>query len=495
MRSFVGRRGLAPRICYHPYDATTLTMSPLVPLFALAAAMWTIHLLRRGTVPGIGLLVLVAGTFFGPPFFAIDGPFQISSERVLWVVLIGFFVVQRLVGGTDPKPFSRADWLLLAFVALTAVLSQRGGEVPDGSSPLARWVFYIALPAGLYAVARSAVLRGADLRLVVSVMIGVGVYLGATALLETRGGQALVFPRYIVAREHWEFLGRGRGPLLNPTGNGIVLTVALGAAVVRWVEAGRAGKFGYGLAAAIILAGCYATMTRCVWIGAAAVLGLIALQSAPRWLRIWSLSAVVLIGGGGAVVWKEQLVRMKRDKHLSAAEAQKSVELRPLLAVIALEMIKDRPLLGHGYGHYFEHTTPYTEIRDWELPLQTAAPYMQHNVVLSMLVDCGIIGGTMFVGLLVWWTACGWALYRDSDADPEAKNLGMVMVTMMIGYIASGMFQDVSVIPMVHMYLFFMAGLTMGVHGRHGTLVTSAPATAERTEPPRTTRGMMPAES
>lgn len=450
-------------------------MSPLVLLFALAAAVWMIHLLRRGTMAGIASLVLVAGTFFGPPFFAIDGPFQISSERLLWAVLIGFFVVQRLIGGTDPKPFSRADWLLAAFVALTAVLSQRGGEVPDGSSPLARWVFYIALPAGMYVVARSAALRHADLRLVSSVLIGVGVYLGVTALLETRGGHALVFPRFIVAGENWEFFGRGRGPLLNPTGNGIVLTVALGAALMRWLEAGRAGKLGYGVATLLLVAGCYATLTRCVWLGAAGVLGLIAIQYSPRWLRIWALAAVVLIGGAGTMLWKDQLVRMKRDKHLSAAEAQKSVELRPLLAVIALEMVKDRPLLGHGYGHYFAHNTAYTEIRDWELPLQTAAPYMQHNVVLSMLVDCGLIGGAMFVGLLVWWTACGWSLYRSQSADPEARNWGMVMTAMMIGYVASGMFQDVSVIPMIHMYLFFVAGLTMGVHARGGRLAPSVP--------------------
>lgn len=449
-------------------------MSPLFPLFALAAAVWLIHLLRHGTLPMFGLVVLVAGTVFGPPFFAIDGPFQISSDRVLWLGLIAFFIVQRRLGGTDPKAISRGDWLLLAFVALTAISSQRGGPVPDGSSPLARWIFYIFMPAGMYVVARSATLRSVDLRGISSGLIALGVYLGVTALLETSGAHALVFPRFIVAPENWEFLGRARGPLLNPTGIGIVLTVALGAAVMRWLEPGRVGKIGYGAAVLIIVAGCAATMTRCVWMGAILLLGLIALHYAPRWLRVWSLAAAMLIAGGGGMLFKDQLLRLKRDEHLSASAAEKSIELRPLLAIIALEMFKDRPLLGHGYGHYFEHNQSYTQIRDWGLPLQTAGSYMQHNIVLSLLVDCGLIGAGLLVGLLAWWAACGWHLYRNTSADPEARRFGMVMVAMIVGYLASGMLQDVTVIPMTHMYLMFIAGLTMGVHSRGGILTAAS---------------------
>ncbi|WP_164101767.1 O-antigen ligase family protein [Candidatus Laterigemmans baculatus] len=451
-------------------------MSPLVPLFSLAAAVWLVHLLRHGTVPLFGLVVLVAGTVFGPSFFAIDGPFQISLDRVLWVCLIAFFIVQRRLGETDPKRFSRADWLLLALVAVTAVSSQRSGTVPDGSSPLARWIFYIFLPAGMYAIARSATLRSSDLRLVSSGLIGLGVYLGIVAVLETSGAHALVFPRYIVDPEIWEFLGRARGPLLNPTGNGIVLTVALGAAVMRWLEPGRIGKLGYGAAVLVILAGCGATLTRCVWLGAILLLGLIALHYAPRWLRVWSLAATVLVAGGMGMLYKDQLLRIKRDEHLSASAAEESIQLRPLLAVIAWEMFQDRPLLGHGYGHYFAHNQAYTQIRDWELPLQTAGPYMQHNIFLSLLVDCGLIGLALLVGLLAWWTACGWSLYRNTTIDPEARRLGMVMVAMTVGYLASGMFQDVTVIPMVHMYLMFIAGLTMGVHSRGGVVAKSASA-------------------
>ena len=49
---------------------------------------------------------------------------------------------------------------------------------------------------------------------------------------------------------------------------------------------------------------------------------------APRWVRVMGLAAVVMLGGAMALGLKDQLVRLKRDKHLTAADAEKSMQTR-----------------------------------------------------------------------------------------------------------------------------------------------------------------------
>ena len=64
---------------------------------------------------------------------------------------------------------------------------------------------------------------------------------------------AFVFPKYIVDQELWVFLGRGRGPLLNPVGNGMLITIAFITAVLEFMSAGRRGKLCYGMLVLLML--------------------------------------------------------------------------------------------------------------------------------------------------------------------------------------------------------------------------------------------------
>jgi O-antigen ligase len=440
----------------------------LVPICALATVVWGVVLVRWGSLLAVAIGVLLAGTVFGPEFYHYNGPFQVSSERILWAGLMAMFVIHWRLGKTDPKPFSIGDAFVLALMLVTGISSQTGIPVTDGSNPLARWLFYVAMPTGLYFVVRSAQLRKIDLQRVTAFMIAIGSYLAVTSFLEMRGIYMLVFPRFVSDPANWEFLGRGRGPLLNPSGIGIVMTAAIGAASMRWLDAGRAGKIGYALIVLILLAGCYATLTRCVWLGAAAALGLVTFVHLPRIVRVWLLLSSLIIGLGLGGVLVQSVLELKRDKNLSPSAAKQSVELRPLLAVIALEMFADRPLTGHGFGHYLASHKPYTQQPQWRLPLANATGYHQHNVVLSMMVDCGLAGVLPYLGFLVWTTWIAVRLAFAKNQDNVIRTAGMTTVCLMIGYLANGMFQDVTIVAMVHMYLFFFAGLSGGIWLRQG---------------------------
>lgn len=440
-------------------------MTFLAVLFGLAAMVWMIPIVQSGRMTPLATTVLIVGTVFGPAFFALNGPIQFSADRILWVAMFGILAIRWRMGLLTLSKPSRVDWMLIALTGWLLVSAVTGGGAPAGSSPTARWIFYIAMPVGMYMISRFVQLHQRDVRWFMNAMVALGVYLAVTAVCEVTGLHSLVFPKFIVSAETWEFYGRGRGPLLNPAGNGIVMSIALVASVLGFFRSDRQGKLLYAIATVVIMGGVYATLTRSAWLGAAATIGIIAMVHAPRWVRVLGVATAILFGGAMAMGLKDQLLRLKRDKHLTAADAEKSVQLRPLLAIVGYEMFKDKPLVGHGFGHYFEHSPPYHEIRSYGLPLETARPYAQHNIFLSILVDSGLIGLTLFVGVLVNLAGVAWQLARSPGCNDQ-RGVGLMMLGGLIAYFCNGMFQDVLIIPMVHMFLFFLGGIAMTVYAR-----------------------------
>ncbi|TWU60167.1 O-Antigen ligase [Rubripirellula tenax] len=458
-------------------------MEFLVALFTIAALVWLVPVLQSGRLMAVALLVLAVGTVFGPAFFAIDGPIQISLDRVLWGGMFGMAAIGWRMGNVTFPKMTRMDWMVVGIVGWFFVRTLGGGSVPGGSSPTARWLFYIAMPAGMYAIARIIKIDQKDVRWLTLGAIGLGVYLAVTALFEVFGLHALVFPRFIVNAEQWEFFGRGRGPLMNPSGNGMLISIALTAACLHFVYADRQMKVLYAAIAGVLLLGVYATLTRSAWMGGIAAAGLVAMTYSPRWVRVLGLMTIVLLGGASVMGLKEQLVQMKRDKNLSAADAQKSMALRPLLAIVAWEMFKDKPIAGHGFGHYYSHNDPYHNDRSYDLPLEMARPYNQHNVFLSVVVDTGLVGASLFVAWLLSLAGTAWRLAYEPAKKPEARFIGLILLGTMLAYIANGMFQDVLIIPMVHMFLFFIGGVAVTAK-QSGILVTvPEPAFATVTRP------------
>lgn len=439
-------------------------------LFALAAVVWGISLAHRVSLQLVALGVLILGTILGPYFFAVQGPILFSIDRILWFAMLALFGLRCLTDRTQPIRLNRMDWLIVLWVGWLLVSTILARSSTSGTEPLARWIFYALWPLGMYIVTRFSRLSQSELNVVQTSMIGLGVYLGLTALAEKWELNSLVFPKFIIDPQYIEFLGRGRGPLLNPTGNGFLLSITIAAMLIAFQHRGRLGRIGYGLAILIGSGGVYATLTRSVWIAAAAAISLTQLNRISRGVRIWALGAAVVSATAIGIGFKDQILNLKRDKHLSASASAESIELRPMLAIIAFEMFKDRPLTGVGYGHYFEHNEQYAQSPRWELPLRKATSYHQHNVLLSYLVDSGLIGAGLLITLLISWGCKSWQLACSSSACRQAQDTGLMMMATLCSYLLNGMFQDVSIIPMLNMYLFYFAGLTVAVDSVDGQL-------------------------
>ena len=438
----------------------------LVALFAIAGSVWMVPVVRRGRVATMVGVMLVLGTVFGPFFFAINGPIQFSLDRIVWAMIAGYIAVQWRMGRVDWPSLQRADVVMFALCGFLLVSCFQGGDPPGEDKPFARWLFYIAMPLGTYCMVRITRLRQGDLTLYMTTWLVLGIYLAITALFEIKSMSAFVFPKYINDPEVWEFFGRGRGPLLNPIANGVLIGGAFLIACLRFWKASRPMMFAYGAIIGVLLIGIYATLTRSCWVGAIGGIGLITMLYAPRWMRVWAMAGVVLLGGAMAMGLKDQLLAFKRDKELSAEEAAKSIELRPLLAIVAWEMYKDRPIVGHGFGHYFEHHGPYHNARGYDLPLEKVRVYVQHNTFLSILVDGGTIGLSLLAGALSLFFASSLKIVRGGNYPAEATQLALVMIGLIWIYFANGMFHDLIVIPMVQMFVMATAGLVVNAASR-----------------------------
>ena len=87
-------------------------------------------------------------------------------------------------------------------------------------------------------------------------------------------------------------------------------------------------------------------------------------------------------------------------------------------------------------------------------------------ILLAILVDAGMVGLVLLVTLLGSLAGIGWQLARGRQGPPGHRAIGLMTLGTLAADICNGMFHDVMVIPMVHMFLFFIAGLAITAYTR-----------------------------
>ena len=159
-----------------------------------------------------------------------------------------------------------------------------------------------------------------------------------------------------------------------------------------------------------------------------------------------------------ATQWSH-LSAFKRDKHVTVSEMANSAKLRPMLAAVAWQIFAEHPLQGVGFGQYKEYDQYYIAQRNVDMPLDQVRPYVQHNVLLALLTEVGLIGTVPFILVLCSWSRTALRLWTCSTTRFEMRCVSLVFMMYLINYVVNGMFHDVALMPMVNLSLFFLAGL------------------------------------
>jgi len=437
---------------------------------------------------GIALAMFWVGVVFGHPFFNIAG---ITIDRLILGVLLGGTLFYRLYGRIMGERWDLSDILVAIWIAWITLNTFTHDFKADGYAPARQWLFFHALPVIVYVLARYLRPNPQEIRWMLIAFAALGIYLSITAVFECFGLHALVFPKFIVNSGYTEFLGRGRGPLLQPVGNGSLIALGFICSLLLAKDFGNWSRFLLLAVIGIFMLGFYCTLTRCVWIAGFACLSLFAWIYLPTRIKWTGAIFGLMIAAAVAPIVLPQLKQFKRDKDVSVENMAESAKLRPLLAVIGWEVIKDYPMRGIGMGHYLEYSVQYAQNRNIDLPLDLADKYVQHNIFLSILIENGIIGFICYMLMLGKWCHTGWEIWRYRFAPREAKYLVVIAIAFGISFIINGMFHDLLIVPTISSFLFFFAGLMRGVKanlaGQHKMLVESEPARNASVAPSLTT--------
>src|SRR5436305_7183380 len=202
-------------------------MPAILLVCTLAGALLVAALLVRGGVWAGCLAILLAASCFGHEFFFVPTyPIPLTADRALLLGLILQYVIHRRIGRNVPKPMRGADWPLLGLIGVVLLSTFTHDWRFKNNWPAAQALFCVLIPSTLYWIARQSPMTRRHVAWLLGGLAVFGLYLSFTAYCEVRGLWSAVFPRYIAEGIlHPEYFGRGRGPYMDPTANGVILTV------------------------------------------------------------------------------------------------------------------------------------------------------------------------------------------------------------------------------------------------------------------------------
>ncbi len=440
-------------------------MPALYVIAGILATVWGAVFALRGSLVAGCLAYLTVAVCFGHPFWhANAGPVPVTLDRLVLVGLIVAYGVQWRLGRIDPKPAGRADWALLALIAVLVLSTLRlewSDGFPGGPETVVRlWIGYLT-PVCLYWIARQAPLGRRNVVLVQATLACLGVYLAVVGLLEVSGQWWAVFPRHMANPAVGIHFGRARGPMVHSVTFGLVLAVCLLAAWLWRARWGRVGQLMWLAMAPIMLAGVYFSYTRSVWMGAALGLAIVlGLTLHGPWRRL-VLGAMVAAALLLVLTRMEKLLSFERE--YQAQYTRQSVDLRGSFAYVSWQMFLDRPLLGSGFNQFPEAKKPYLSDRSTALELEAIRPYSHHSTFLSVLTEMGLVGFALFLMVLGLWALAAWRVIAGPATPAWARSHAVLFLGAMGVYVCQAFFHELSYTPIDNSLLFLLAGITVGI--------------------------------
>lgn len=442
-------------------------MALILTVAAIGAMLWVLVAVLRGWIPYqiafcptlVAGCVIVLGSVFGREFFSWRvGPVALTIDRILWVWMMCLCGAYAWTHRQRLPRWNATDILVGLLLVVLTVSTFAHDFMTRDHLPLTRLLFFNLMPIGIYGAVRVAPANERQLQWIIRGLFVFGLYLAVTAILEWRNIPQLVFPAYIMDSSHTEFLGRARGPFLNPVVDGIFQLIGFIAALSLWTQAKTTGRAILLIAYAVFMLGVFATFTRSVWVSFVLAVGLVV------WLSVhWRQRGGMLVGGAVAAglflaLFSDDFAVFKRDRYVSESEMAESLQLRPLLAEVAWSMFRDKPIWGHGFGQYTDAKRLYHQAAT-DSPLKKVMPYMQHNVMLSYLTETGLVGMLLLLGIFLLFARQAWIQFANSPPHSALQTISLLGMAMLLAYIMNGMFHDVSIMPMVGSLYFFLLGL------------------------------------
>ncbi len=434
-------------------------------LMALAALAWAIAVVRYHDILTGTAIFLVATSVFPPEFLSAKvAGLSITVDRVWLCAIAGQFVYDAWNRRARFRTLAASDiwlFLFLGWLVLRTVVTPIGKEIAGQPSTVMHLLNGYLIPAFLFVLIRNSDLRPRTLWPAVAVLLLFGVYLSLTAVLEVAKQWSLVFPQFIGDPKLGIHFGRARGPMLQSVRLGMCLNlcIALLWTFPVWIYPRERWAWIMALTLtplftlAILL-----TYTRSIWMGACAILIILLstmLQGKIRTLTLGSLFATVLVGG---LVLGPSLMAFKRE--YSEAETLESTRMRGAFAYVSMQMFKDSPLTGFGFNQFQVFNRAYLDDRTTNIRLESIRGYVHHNSYLSLVVDLGLIGATLYLIAAVCLIRNCWVIWMHPTASPIARSSAVLSFCVIAVHALQMAFHEVSFSSIENTILMMALGMS-----------------------------------
>ena len=407
---------------------------------------WYVH--PAWTLSGAVVASVMAGNWVH-----LGLPSNVSPDRILLLSAVASVVLRAPpVRDRPPLTFRAVHWAMVLTLLWFVGSAWAAGTLGDNGATFELAERVGLMPFLVFLVAPVVYATEAHRRILLGALVGLGAYLGFTALMETLHFNQLVFPSYINDHGIGTHTDRARGPFLeaNTNGSGLFVGVVGSAIALALWRVHRWRVFAGGVLL-LCFAGLLFTETRAVWLGGA-VATVVALL-ATRDLRRYSVPAIA--AGVGVVAVSVALVPGLAGAIQERRDDDRTVWDRKNLATAAVNMIAAYPLVGVGWNQFTEKNADYFRVsRDF--PLTAAEDTVIHNVFLTYAAEEGL------VGLALWLTALCLgmlaALWPPARGEPHLWQIGVGAT--LVFYLVISNFVFPQVFP--NLSLWLLAGVAVG---------------------------------
>jgi putative inorganic carbon (hco3(-)) transporter len=405
-----------------------LVLTPLIVCAAVLALrrLWSLH-------PAPTLCAALALSVFSGQWREI-GLGGLPLDRLLVLVVVAQFLLRAPGVANAPRLRLRNIHLLLGVTVIYVLGSAAAAGTLGTETGLLSLLDQLgAIPFLIFLVAPAVFSGRRERELLLATLVGLGGYLGLTAIFESLGPHFLVFPRYIlnvdsaISEE-----ARAGGPFRAVIAMGFATYACAVAAVMASIQWRGRRRYLAAAVAVVSLFGCLLTLERGVWIAAivASVLTALTVRGGRR--RLAPFALIVALATVGALAASPTLAHDVSNR----TGDQRTVWDRQNQIAAGLRMLGAKPLFGFGWARYtqddlgyFRQSNSYPMVGYSHASYETVGQLLPlHETYLAYAVELGLVGALLWLACLLW--GVGGAILAPGPADLAPWKLGLFAVAI-----------------------------------------------------------------
>jgi putative inorganic carbon (hco3(-)) transporter len=378
------------------------------------------------------------------------------------IVLLQFLLRAPGVADLAPLRFRNIHLLMALTIVYVVGSAAAAGTLTDEGSALNLIDQFGVIPFLVFVIAPAVFAGERERNMLLATLVGLGAYLGLTAIFESLGPHALVFPRYILDVDTILPGERAGGPFQSSVAEGFATFGCAVAAVIAFGHwRGERKRYLAMFVVVVCAAACFLTLERGVWLGviAATLVTAVLTRTGRRWIVPGALVCAVVFGG--ALAASSTLAH----KTTNRVTNQRSIWDRQNQTSAGLRMLKAKPLFGFGWDRYTTDSLDYFRQADgYPMIGYSLSTYRSigkllplHETYLAYAVELGLIGLVLWLATVLWGT--GEAAFARGASVLRPWKLGLIAVA--ICFLAIGLVNP-DPAPFSVLLLWTWAGVASG---------------------------------